>query len=122
MIGRSTARWSVLIVALALIAAASAACSAPRDPIVVDEGTIDVENQTSRDWRNVVVRVNDHFTGGVPLLAASGHLNAPLGQFQTSFGQKFDRGRQSVFKVEVTATDADGKPVALTWGADQKKK
>ena len=47
--------------------------------------------------------VNDHFSGGVDVLQPGGRLNAPLSQFQTGFGQKFDRGRQSVFKVEVTA-------------------
>ena len=122
MPGRFTARFSVRLAVMAIVAASFVACSAPRDPITVDEGTIDVENQTSREWRNVVVRVNDHFAGGVPVLAAGGHLNAPLSQFQTSFGQRFDRGRQSVFKVEVTATDTEGKPVTLTWGQDQPKK
>lgn len=95
------------------------ACSAPKEPIVVDEGMIVVENQTSRDWRNVKVTVNDHFTGGASVLAAGGRLNAPLSQFQTGLGQKFDRGRQSVFKVEVTATEPDGSPVTLKWGGDK---
>jgi hypothetical protein len=98
-----------------------AGCSAPRDPIVIDEGIITIENQTARDWRNVKVVVNYHFAGGAPLLAAGGRLQAPLSGFQTAYGQKFDRGRQSVFKVEVTATDADGKPIALTWGQDPPK-
>jgi hypothetical protein len=99
-----------------------AGCSAPRDPIVIDEGIITVENQTTRDWRNVKVVVNDHFGGGAPLLAAGGRLQAPLSDLQTAYGQKFDRGRQSVFKVEVTATDTDGKPVALKWGQDLAKR
>jgi hypothetical protein len=119
---RLSVRIAALLVGLGVFTIAFAACSVPRDPIVIDEGTVDVENQTGRDWRNVTVRVNDHFTGGVASLAAGAHLNAQLSQFQTSFGQKFDRGRQSVFKIEVTATDADGKPVTVTWGQDQKKK
>ena len=45
-----------------------------------------------------------------------GRLTAPLSQFQTGFGQKFDRGRQSVFKVEVTATEPDGTASELKWG------
>jgi len=98
-----------------------AACSAPRESIIVDEGIVTVENQTDQEWRSVRVTVNDHFGGGAPSLAAGGRLTAPLSQFQTGFGQKFDRGRQSVFKVEVTATSADGKPVTLRWGADQPK-
>jgi hypothetical protein len=107
--------------ALLLAAAATAAaCSVPRDPINVDEGHVTIENQTARDWRNVRVTINDHFSGGAARLEAGGRLNAPLSQFQTAYGQKFDRGRQSVFKIEVTATDADGKPVALTWGQNQR--
>jgi hypothetical protein len=97
---------TVLTIALAL-----AGCSAPRDSITVDEGTITVENQTDQEWRSVRITVNHHFSGGAPVLPAGGRLDAPLSQLQTGFGQKFDRGRQSVFKVEVT----------LTWGADQPK-
>jgi hypothetical protein len=109
-------RWRMagrvlLVWALSLVAG----CEAPRDSIIVDEGMVTVENQTPQDWRNVKVTVNDHFSGGVATLSAGGRLTAPLGQFQTGLGQKFDRGRQSVFKVEVTATDPDGKPVTLRW-------
>lgn len=91
------------------------ACDAPRDSIVVDEGMVTVENQTETEWRNVKVTVNDHFSGGVAELLPGGRLTAPLSQFQTGLGQKFDRGRQSVFKVEVTATEPDGKPVSVKW-------
>jgi hypothetical protein len=92
-------------------------CSTPRDAILVDEGRVTVENQTAAEWRNVRVTINDHFSGGVGSLAPGGRLDAPLSDFQTGLGQKFDRGRQSVFKVEVTATDPDGKSVTLRWGA-----
>jgi hypothetical protein len=90
-----------------------AACSRPAAPIIVRDNTIHVENQTSRDWRNVVVTVNDHFRGGVPALAAGGRLTAPLGQFQTAYGQRYDFDRQLVVKVEVTATDSKGEPVRM---------
>jgi len=105
------------VLALAL---AQAACKPPRDPIVLEGGTLIVENQTPREWRNVVITVNEHFRGGAPSLAAGGRMTAPLSQFQTAYGQKYDRSRQSVFKVEVTATDPDGKPVQLTWGGQRK--
>ena len=75
-----------------------------------------LENQTSKEWRDVLITVNDHFRGGTPKLAAGGRLNAPLRDFQTGFGQKFDRGRMSVFKVVVTAKEPDGKDVRLEWG------
>jgi hypothetical protein len=51
----------------------------------------------------------------VPALAAGARLNGMLSNMQTGFGQRFDRGRMSVRKIEVTATDANGKPVKLTW-------
>jgi hypothetical protein len=102
--------------ALLVLAIVGGACSTPRDPITVEEGMVVVENLTSREWRNVKVTVNDHFSGGVSVLLPGGRLTAPLSQFQTGFGQKFDRGRQSVFKVEVSATEPDGTPVSLLWG------
>jgi hypothetical protein len=96
-------------------------CDVPRDSIVVDEGMVTVENQTSHEWRNVKVTVNDHFSGGVAVLLPGGRLTAPLSQFQTGFGQKFDRGRQSVLKVDVTATQADGTSVSLGWRPDVRR-
>jgi hypothetical protein len=114
---RATVRRLLAVAAMS----GAAACSIPQDPIVVDEGHVMVANLTAVEWRNVRVTVNDHFSGGVSSLAPGGRLNAPLSQFQTGLGQKFDRGRQSVFKVEVTATDADGKPVSLKWGSDRPK-
>jgi hypothetical protein len=90
-------------------------CTTARAPIDVHGGTVTIENQTSRPWRNVVVTVNDHFRGGAPLLAAGSLLTAPLSQFQTAFGQRFVPGRQSVVKIEVTATDSNGEPVSLRW-------
>jgi hypothetical protein len=91
------------------------------DPITIESGTITVNNQTEHDWRNVVVTVNDHFFGGTPTLAAGGRLTAPVGQFATAHGQRFDRGRQSVFKIEVKATDAAGEAVRLDWIAPNYK-
>jgi hypothetical protein len=97
------------------------ACSKPREPIVVEDGAVPVENLTGEDWRDVRIIVNYHFAGGVPRLDAGGRLNAPLSRFHTALGQQFDRGRQSVFKVEVTARESSGKLVTLTWGSDQRK-
>jgi len=70
--------------------------------------------------RNVVVTVNDHFRGGVGTLTAHGRLTAPLSQFQTGLGQRFDVGRQSVVKIDVTATDDKEQPVRLEWGAHKR--
>jgi hypothetical protein len=107
--------------ALFALLALPAACSAPPDPITIAENSIVVKNTTSRDWKNVRVTVNDHFSGGVPLLAAGGRMNAPLSQFQTGFGQRYDPARQVVYKVEVTAIDSRGETVNLRWGRDRNR-
>jgi hypothetical protein len=106
-----------VIAALAVTAAVIlSACSAPRDPIVINEGVLTLENRTDREWRDVVVTVNHHYRGGTPSLAAGGRLTAPLRDFKTGFGQPYDRGRMSVFYVVVTAKEPDGKDVRLEWG------
>ena len=93
-----------------------AACTKPRDPIAIKDGILVLENQSPHEWRNVRVTINDHFTGGVRSLRPGGLMTAPLRDFQTGFGQKFDRGRMSVKKVIVSATDSTGKEVTLAWG------
>ena len=101
--------------ALALGLLLLAACSGRPGPITVADNVVSVQNQTTRDWRNVVVTVNDHFRGGAATLPAGSRLAAPLSKFQTAFGQQFDVARQHVSKVVVTATDASGEPVELTF-------
>lgn len=101
-------------VVVALVVAC-AACAKARDPIVVRDGMLVLENQSRREWRNVRVTINDHFTGGVQSLMPGGLMTAPLRDFQTGFGQRFDRGRMSVRKVRVSAMDSAGQPVALAW-------
>ena len=120
----SAARWPARTLlqrsALALVVVACCtSCSKSRDPIVVRDGMLILENQTPREWRNVRITVNDHFMGGVPSLLPGGLMTAALRDFQTGFGQRFDRGRMSVFKVSVTAIDTAGRPVTLTWGDER---
>ena len=99
-----------------LLAVCAGGCTIPRDPIIIRDGVLTLENQTNREWRNVRVTVNDHFTGGVPLLLPRGLMTAPLRDFQSGFGHRFDRGRMSVYRVRVSAIDSEGQPVALRWG------
>ncbi len=122
MIRRS---YVVVVCAAAAIAwylyAASGDSRSFAEPITIAEGTVVVHNSTDREWRNVVITVNHHFHGGAPTLAAGGRLNAPLSQMVTSHGQRYDRSRQTVFKVEVTATDGKGEAVRLDWETRQSR-
>lgn len=97
-----------------LVLVAAASCSKPEDPIQVDAASVTLLNQTSTDWKNVLIVVNDHFRGGAPLLRAQGRLNAPIAQFDTGFGQRWPAGTR-ITKVVVTATDANDQPVKLEW-------
>jgi hypothetical protein len=99
----------------------AAACSRSPGPIEVVDNTVMIRNQTSRDWRDVIITVNDHFRGGAPHLAAQGRLTAPLSQFQTGFGQRYEISRQNVFKVEVTAIDSAGEPVNLGYTSGRNR-
>jgi hypothetical protein len=94
------------------------ACRPAQPPISIREGTMQIENRTTDEWRNVRIVVNHHFGGGAPSLAAGGRLDAPLRLLQTGHGQKFNPVRQPVFRVEVTATTADGRPVRILWPED----
>lgn len=114
MIGRVRSGTCRAAAALGLVLLA-AACDDRRDPIILEEGVITIENQTGSEWTNVRVVVNDYFGGSAPSLAPGQRMNAVLSNMQTGFGQRYDRGRMSVYKIEVTATDADGEPVKLTW-------
>jgi hypothetical protein len=112
-VARTRLRWAILTL---LLTNSWTSCAPPRDPIVVRDGMLILENQTTREWRNVRVTINDHFTAGTPVLLPGGLLTGALRDFQTGFGQRFDRSTMSVFKVRVSAVDPAGQPVALAWG------
>ena len=119
MISRAVPSWSAAVAA-AIIVCVTAACEERRDPITLVEGVITIENQTGSEWKNVRVVVNDYFGGRAPSLGPGQRMNAVLSNMETGFGQRFDRNRMSVYKIEVTATDTDGEPVKLKWGEDRQ--
>ena len=121
MIVRMSAVTSRALAGLLCLASMVTACSSPPAPISLDDGTVVVLNQTKAEWRNVVITVNDHFRGGAPSLPPGGRMAAPLAQFQTAFGQHYDRRSQSVAKIELTATASDGSAVALSWNGERTK-
>ena len=104
-----------LLAALALLAVA--ACEKPEPPISVREGMVTVINQTDQDWKEVLITVNDHFRGFVPVLKAQGRANAPLSQFTTGHGQRWSGAY--VKTVDITAKSADGTDVKLTYGREE---
>ncbi len=98
--------------------AAAVSCSKEEPPptIRVRESDLIVQNQTAAAWSNVEVWVNDHYRGVASSLQPGQQLTVPLNALEAAYGQRFDRSRQPVFGVLVTARSADGTSVRLTWG------
>ena len=109
----------LLTVAVLFSLSLLAGCSDPPPPLSVSEGMVTVLNQTEHDWKEVLITVNDHFRGFVPVLKAESRANAPLAQFTTGHGQRWTSGAL-VRTIDVTAKSADGTDVKLTWGRDGK--
>jgi hypothetical protein len=111
----ATAEFRTAIGAVILTLALASGCSHELPPIRQQGAWIVVENQTKQSWSNVTVTINSYYRGGASQLAAGGRLEAPLSSFETGLGQRFNTAREHVAHVEVRATDASGKPVALDW-------
>ena len=107
-------RNALRVAAALFVLAMTASCSKPEEPIQVDTNAITILNQTSDDWKGMLIVVNDHYRGGAPLLRSKGRLNAPIGQFETGFGQRWPSGTR-ITKVVVTAKSANGEDVKLEW-------
>jgi len=108
---RITGIGGVAVVALLALTA----CRTELPPIRQRGAWLVVENQTPAAWTNVTVTLNAYYRGASPTLAAGGRLEAPLANFVTGLGQRFNTAREHISRVEVRATDAAGKPVALDW-------
>ena len=85
-----------------------------RPPIALSEGTVIVQNQTKQEWGKVVVTVKRISAQGPP---RGPRRTAPRAAQSVPDGVRsaLRSGRQSVAKIELTATDGDGKPISLKW-------
>jgi hypothetical protein len=124
MIGLTRGRpLLVRTILLLTLCAGETSCSyeEPPPPIRVRATDIILQNQTQAAWTGIEVWVNDHFRGVAPSLQAGQQMVVPLDILQAAYGQRFDRSRQTVFGVLVTARSADGSAVRLTWGTVRRR-
>jgi hypothetical protein len=89
------------------------------EPIRVEGARVVVENHTGQAWSGVSVTINAYYRVRTPSIDPGGRLETPLANLETGLGQRFNPAREKVTRVEVRATDASGKPVAIDW--DEKK-
>jgi hypothetical protein len=111
-------RASPLVLAAWLLS--SSACQPAPEPIKVEGNMVHVENQTSREWTDVEIWVNNHYRATRAKMLPGERLQVPLDVFVAGFGQRFDVRRQAVRGIEVTAKQG-GDPIALTWGEGRRK-
>jgi hypothetical protein len=107
---------------MVLAGLAAARCGQePPDPITIANRAITVENQTTDEWQNVEIWLNDHYRVTRWRMPPKERFSAPLTSFVAGFGQRFDPGRQSPRGIEVTASTADGRRITLTWGSGRRR-
>jgi hypothetical protein len=86
------------------------------ETIVVKDGVVTVRNQTTQDWQNVRIWVNEHYAGEARLIAAGSFVREPLGRFVTTRNIKFDAALLKVNSVVVLASEPNGTRVRVAWG------
>ena len=90
------------------------ACSSPVSrPIQVHRNLLTVDNQTSRDWLDVEIWINQQYRLTVSRIAARSRFTATLDVFVAGFGQRFDVKRQRIDDLRLKARERDGTPVEV---------
>lgn len=89
---------------------------APLEPIVIADGAVTVRNQTTQDWQNVRIWVNEHYSGGAKGIPAGGFVREPLSRFVAAQGQRINVANSKITSVVVLANAPDGSRVRVAWG------
>jgi len=90
-------------------------CDSALDPIVVADGAVTVRNQTTAEWQNVRIWVNEHYAGGARSIPAGGFVREPLSRFVAAQGQTMTAVTR-VTSVVVLGRTPDGTAVRIIWG------
>jgi hypothetical protein len=107
------------LLALAVVVL-SGACAPKPERVSIEGRTITIYNDSGEAWKGVEVWVNDHYRATRDTIEPGERSLIPLDRLATGFGQRF-ASNQQVTGIEVTATDADGEPVRITWGNGRRR-
>ena len=117
---RGVTRLRIALLALALAAgfvwAGGWRTGGRGEAIELDGGALLIRNVDDREWRNVVVYVNDHYRGSARSLAPGAILRPALRDFVDGYNRRFNPSAHAVFGVLLTAEDDRGRKVRYTHG------
>jgi hypothetical protein len=106
--------------AVAAVGLLSFACAAKPEPIRLEGRWVWVENQTTQDWSDVEVWVNDHYRVTRAKIQPGERFQIPLDAFVAGFGQRFNPVQQHVTGVLIVGRTADA-PLRIEWGTVRRK-
>lgn len=90
-------------------------CDRKLSDIDISGGAITVRNQTSEDWKNVRIWVNDYYSGTASEIRAGSFVREPVGRFIASQGQTL-KSTAPITSVVVLGTTASGAPLRVAFG------
>jgi hypothetical protein len=99
--------------AIALVLVAGACAKPEVDPLQLDSTQVTVDNRSDSDWTNVEIWINRQFRATAPKITKGQRFHAPLRNFVTAYGQKFDFSRVQIHDVRLNAKRADGMPFEI---------
>ncbi len=90
-------------------------CDRKLSDIDIADGAIMVRNQTSEDWKNVRIWVNDYYSGTASEIRAGSFVREPVSRFVASQGQTL-KSTAPITSVVVLGTTASGAPLRVAFG------
>ncbi len=79
----------------------------------LDGGLLTVDNQSTDEWLNVEIWVNNYYRALVPSIAAHARFQTQLDTFVSGYGQRFNFRRAQITDLRLNARRRNGEAVEL---------
>ena len=90
-------------------------CRSTLPDIAVADGAVLVRNQTSDEWLDVRIWVNDYYSGTARSIPAGGFIREPIARFVAAQGQTLT-SYSAITSVVVLGHTASGTAVRVVFG------
>lgn len=94
-------------------------CDPILEDIVVADGAVIVRNQTTQEWVDVRIWVNEYYAGGARSIPAGGFVREPLSRFVAAQGQTINAASTTITSVVVLGRTPDGTRIRVVLGSPQ---